>query len=100
MVESLIAHPTPADRIRRIERTLYTRVGVPADPRVNREVFRRAAGKAVLGSRLMRADLYAPEAPSWSAGGSRTKSFLTHRKALWAAAGLIAVGTVLLLLLR
>jgi len=100
VVESLIAHPTPADRIRRIERTLYTRVGVPADPRVNREVFRRAAGKAVLGSRLMRADLYAPEAPSWSAGGSRTKSFLTHRKALWAAAGLIAVGTVLLLLLR
>jgi len=63
--ETGVAHPTPSDRIRRLERALYGRVGDPTVPRVNREVFRRALGGAALTSGLVRIDLDGPSAAPW-----------------------------------
>lgn len=51
------AHTTPADRIRRIERSLYGRVPGSGMLKVNREVFRRAAGGPVLASTFSRCEL-------------------------------------------
>ncbi len=50
-----LSHPTPCQRHRRFQQTLAGRVE-PAGSRVNREVFRRAAGREVLASVLVRVD--------------------------------------------
>jgi hypothetical protein len=66
VAEIAVAHPTPFDRIRRVERALCARVGAPIDvPRVNREVFRRALAPAVLNAGLIRMDLDAPQPLPW-----------------------------------
>lgn len=52
--ELALAHPTPVDRLRGLDKRLS---GIPeprVKPRVNREVFRRAAGHQVLASSLER----------------------------------------------
>ncbi len=48
--EIATAHPPAEDRIRRIEKSLYGRVRDDLVPRVNREVFRRAAGRGILSA--------------------------------------------------
>jgi hypothetical protein len=66
VTESEVAHPTPFDRIRRIERALGARVAATSDvPRVNREVFRRALAPAALAATLVRTDLDAPQPLPW-----------------------------------
>jgi predicted Zn-dependent protease len=44
-----IAYPPPGQRIRKLERILYGRIGRAPVQRVNREVFRRVAGSAASG---------------------------------------------------
>jgi predicted Zn-dependent protease len=66
LAETEVAHPTPFDRMRRIERTLGGRVAATSDvPRVNREVFRRALAPATLAATLVRTDLNAPQPLPW-----------------------------------
>ena len=50
-----LSHPTPFQRHRRFQQILAGRVEMPGT-RVNREVFRRAAGREVLASALIRVD--------------------------------------------
>lgn len=50
-----LSHPTPCQRHRRFQDMLAGRVEPPGT-RVNREVFRRAAGREVLASALVRVD--------------------------------------------
>jgi predicted Zn-dependent protease len=64
--ESEIAHPTPLDRIRRLDRALGMRVGGTTDvPRVNREVFRRALAPAAFAAGLVQTQLDAPQPLPW-----------------------------------
>ncbi len=66
VAETEVAHPTPFDRIRRIERALGARVAVTTDvPRVNREVFRRALAPDALAASLVRTELDAPQPLLW-----------------------------------
>lgn len=66
VAETEVAHPTPFDRVRRIERTLGARVAATSDvPRVNREVFRRALAPATLAASLVRTELDAPQSLPW-----------------------------------
>jgi peptidase M48-like protein len=66
VAETEVAHPTPFDRMRRIERALGARVAVTSDvPRVNREVFRRALAPAALAASLVKTDLDAPQPLPW-----------------------------------
>jgi predicted Zn-dependent protease len=68
--ETDVAHPTPFDRLRRIERALGARVGATTEvPRVNREVFRRALTPATLSAALVRTDLDAPQPLPWGMTG-------------------------------
>lgn len=66
VAETEVAHPTPLDRRRRIERTLSLRVGPTTDvPRVNREVFRRALTPVDWLASLVKTDLDAPQPLPW-----------------------------------
>jgi predicted Zn-dependent protease len=66
VAETEVAHPTPFDRLRRIERALSMRVGQTAEvPRVNREVFRRALTPSALTESLVRTELDAPLPAAW-----------------------------------
>ena len=66
VAETEVAHPTPFDRLRRIERALCIRVGPTTDvPRVNREVFRRALTPAALAASLVKTELDAPQPLPW-----------------------------------
>jgi hypothetical protein len=66
VAETEVAHPTPFDRLRRIERALCMRVGLTTEvPRVNREVFRRALSPASLAAGLVKTDLDAPQPLPW-----------------------------------
>ncbi len=47
-----VSHPSPSDRLRRLERSLWGRVPEGRILRVNREVFRRAAGREALAAKL------------------------------------------------
>ena len=50
-----LSHPTPSQRHRRLQQLLSTRVDAPGS-RINREVFRRAAGREALSTVLQRVD--------------------------------------------
>jgi predicted Zn-dependent protease len=51
VAETDVAHPTPLDRLRRLERSLSARPSAAAEvPRVNREVFRRALTPSTLAA--------------------------------------------------
>jgi predicted Zn-dependent protease len=66
VAETEVAHPTPFDRLRRIERALCMRVGKTTEvPRVNREVFRRALTPSALTASLVRTELDAPQPVPW-----------------------------------
>lgn len=65
VAEAGVAHPTPVDRMRRIERALYGRVGGSDGTRVNREVFRRALTPKTLADGLVRTELDAPQPVPW-----------------------------------
>ena len=87
VAETEVAHPTPFDRLRRIERALGARVGVTTDVlRVNREVFRRALTPATRAASLVRTDLDAQHA------GPRTmgERLETNRK-IWSAPLVIGI---------
>jgi predicted Zn-dependent protease len=56
VAELALAHPLPNDRLRQIERIIATRPALRTAPRVNREVFRRAAGQNVLSTGLERVE--------------------------------------------
>lgn len=57
VAELVMAHPPPAYRIRKLEKALYGRVAREAVPRVNREVFRRAAAATVSAGQLRKTHL-------------------------------------------
>ena len=66
VAETEVAHPTPFDRVRHIERALCARVGGTTDVlRTNREVFRRALTPAALAASLVRTELDAPQPLRW-----------------------------------
>jgi hypothetical protein len=70
VAETEVAHPTPFDRLRRIERALGMRVGgTTDDPRINREVFRRALAPAAFAAGLVKAELDAPQPLPWGVTG-------------------------------
>jgi len=77
VAETEVAHPTPFDRLRRIERTLGARVGATSDvPRVNREVFRRALTPSALATSLVRTHLDVQQPVPWGTTGLLEK----HRR--------------------
>jgi predicted Zn-dependent protease len=102
VAETLIAHPPPIDRIRRIEKSLYGRVGVTNSFRVNREVFRRAAGPGILATTLVKGDLEAPEGSAWGMTGllDGSTTILGWRLVAWVAAAVVAVAALAAWLLR
>jgi predicted Zn-dependent protease len=66
VAETEVAHPTPLDRIRRIERALYARVAGATDvSRVNREVFRRALAPAAWAGGFVKTELDTQHALPW-----------------------------------
>jgi hypothetical protein len=92
-----LSHPTPSQRHRRFQDRLGGLVEPPG-ARVNREVFRRAAGHEVLASALVRVDSLAQacevnEEPP-ETGASAPSSLL-----LWAAVGVAFTVAVVLLVL-
>ena len=90
------SHPPPAERARRIAQRLQGRVSPAvghAAPRVNREVFRRAAGREVLWGPLDPAEIVDRRRAEAAA---RT----LHRRLrglAWGAAGAVLLGGLLLL---
>ena len=83
VAETDVAHPTPFDRLRRIERALGARPCASTEvPRVNREVFRRALTPATLASALVRTELDAPHATAAPMGGLSRKESSRIRFAL------------------
>jgi predicted Zn-dependent protease len=102
VAETIVAHAAPRDRTRRIERTLYGRVGGGDHSRVNREVFRRAVGRGALRSNLLPTELDAPHALPWGVAAvidAEAKTLKTGVLVAFAAAaaGLVALVTWLLL---
>jgi hypothetical protein len=87
VAETDVAHPTPFDRLRRIERVLGARPCSSSEvPRVNREVFRRALTPATLASALVRTELDAPHATP-AIHSARTEGKPSRlRMALWVGA--------------
>lgn len=77
------AHPTPRDRMRRLERALYGRAIDRAIARVNRDVFRKAAGPEALAAPMtaIRFGEAGPERPP--------AEWARRRRALWIAGGVI-----------
>jgi hypothetical protein len=102
VAETLVAHPSPVDRLRKLERTLYGRVLTPGAPRVNREVFRRAAGKPVLAGSLVRIELDPPHQAAWGMTGliDGKPKVLSARVAVWLALAAAAAAAVATWLLR
>jgi predicted Zn-dependent protease len=68
VAEQAVAHPTPADRRRCLERILNERPTGDEVLRVNREVFRRAAGNDVLRDQLRESTLDAARTRAGSGG--------------------------------
>jgi predicted Zn-dependent protease len=98
VAETEVAHPTPFERIRRIERVLSTRVGVTQDvSRVNREVFRRALAPAALAAALIRTELDAPQPLPW--GVAATPPIRSSPSRIWIVVGIVGVATALVALI-
>jgi hypothetical protein len=101
VADAALAHPVPRDRGGRIERALFGRALPQLAARVNREVFRRAAGHGVLTTRLTRL-------PGLEAAiGDDAEPLGAHpdRRARWpwlvvAAAGVAAAAAALFLFVR
>ncbi len=98
VAEIATAHPAAADRVRRLEKALYGRIQDDLVPRVNREVFRRAAGPSVLSDRMMPIafEETRPDLPGDSpAPGRRGGSRLALAAVFVAALGLAALALFL-----
>jgi len=102
VAETIVAHAAPRDRTRRIERAMYGRIPGTEVARVNREPFRRAAGRAALRGSLVPTELHGAHGGSWSvpvifeSEGKMLRTGVLVAAAL-AAAGLVALATWLLL---
>jgi hypothetical protein len=102
VAEAIVSHAAPRDRTRRIERALYGRVTGLEVARVNRDVFRRAAGRAALRGSLVPTELDAPHGTAWGVPtvlepeGKMLRTGVLIGAAL-AAAALVALATWLLL---
>jgi Peptidase family M48 len=94
VAETAVAHPTPFDRIHRLERALSARVGSASDvPKVNREVFRRALAQGISASNLVAMELDAPQPLPWGVAHGTAAKVRSHR---WRwIAGLAAAATAL-----
>jgi peptidase M48-like protein len=102
VAETIVAHAAPRDRIRRIERALYGRVGGHDGTRVNREPFRRAVGRGALKGSLVDTELDTPHIHAWGVpsvldAGAKTLRTRVLVAVAVAAAGLVALVTWLLL---
>lgn len=95
LADYAVAHPTPGDRLRRIERRLYARAGDRAALRVNREVFRRVVADS--RGRLVPSSLAVDEEPTRAtpARGGRFRAALLAG----ALAGLVGLTVALAYLL-
>jgi predicted Zn-dependent protease len=102
VAEIAVAHPTPLDRIRRIERALSGRVTGNETPRVNREVFRRAIPPREFEGQLVRVELDSPSSIPWTmtAGLSGEPNVLSGRLVVWIALGAAAAVALATYLLR
>jgi hypothetical protein len=102
VAETIVAHAAPRDRVRRIDRALYGRIAGTEVSRVNRDVFRRAAGRPALRGSLLPTELDAPHGSPWSvpavfeSEGRMLRTRVLLGAAL-AAAALLALATWLLL---
>lgn len=92
VAEIAVAHPHPADRIRRVERAIYGRVHDECVLRVNRELFRRAAGRQALSGQL--SPLKLVKAEDRSPRRARMRRALTRVAIL--AASILVLGAILL----
>ncbi len=92
LAELATSHPTPLERARRVESAVRAAGGAAAVLRVNREVYRRVAGRRLLEAELDRSEL--GQRSEHDADGSRLRRAL--RRLGWAALG---VGTLALLIL-
>jgi predicted Zn-dependent protease len=92
-----LSHPTPCQRHQRFKQKLASLIEPPGS-RVNREVFRRAAGREVLASALVRVDSLAQacdvQEESAESAAPRPSSLL-----LWAGLGVALTVTIVLLVL-
>jgi predicted Zn-dependent protease len=97
VAELAVAHPPAADRMRRLERSLYGRVGGSEARRVNREVFRRAMEPRALMTGMVKVDLdgHGPAPGAW--GGPRV---LSARMVLWISLGAAAAVALATWLMR
>jgi len=92
VAEIALAHPTPARRLRTVEEIIAASPQSRAAPRVNREVFRRAAGHNVLATRLERVEGFAETAEGENDG--RAAAELGHRR-FWLVVTLVLLATAL-----
>jgi predicted Zn-dependent protease len=96
VAELASAHPPPDDRSRRIEKALFGRIRDEGVLRVNREVYRRAAGREVIGGAMVPASFgHAGTLSPRSA--KRRRRWVGFAVAAAAAAVLAAIGVALLL---
>jgi len=89
------AHPTPSDRRRELDRALFGRVAPGSVGRVNREVFRRAAGRTALTSGLV------PVLPGKEQDGSPVSVggwSLLRSQPFWVASVLLLLAALLIVL--
>jgi len=93
VADAAVAYPPPGYRVRKLERILYGRIGRAPVQRVNREVFRRAAGTAFEGG-LVSTTLGPVAGAAASTAGPRWG--LSRRTGI--LLGALAVATLLLLL--
>jgi len=89
VAEIFVAHPAPAERAQRAGKMLFDRT-YPATGRVNREVFRRAAGHGVLATRLERVRGFGEAAPTHD---TRTRG-RRIRVLAWVAAAIVTIATI------
>lgn len=87
IVEYALAHPPPGERVRRIELALHGRIESHGPSRVNRELFRRAAGRDVLA-----ADWIPVENPSAPSGD---RAAPTRRGGSWIPLALVVLAALL-----
>ncbi|MCP3977942.1 MAG: M48 family metalloprotease [bacterium] len=91
--EYALAHPPPRDRARRLERALARAAESDSPPRVNRDVFRRAAGTQALESSLTRVrglgDAFSPPEAADTSGPDM-------RRLVWSAVGIFVLTGLIL----
>jgi hypothetical protein len=92
--ELAVSHPIAVDRIRRIERALYGRVKEDRVLKVNREVFRRVAGRETLEGMLVGREWReeAPDRPLEAERGRKAWRWLLRALAALGAAAAIFLG--------